>query len=96
MASAHSPRHPASAERFDWDDWEAERGNVAKLAARAITPEDVEHVWQHEPQYRRNKNSATASWLMTGRDLSGRTLTIGILWKDPQEGTLRAITGWPE
>lgn len=80
----------STAEAFDWDD-----RNVDKLALRGISPEDVEEVWLSAPQYRRNKRSGTASWLMIGRDVSGRRLRIGILWEDERAGILRAITGLP-
>jgi len=81
-------RHPSTAEAFDWDD-----GNVDKLALSDIAPEDVEEVWLGKPEYRRNKNTGTASWIMIGRDGSGRPLRVGIIWKDQKAGVLRAITG---
>ena len=55
--------------------------NVAKLEKRG---------------YRRNKRTATATWLMIGRDDGGRSLAFGILWQDENDRILRAITGWPE
>lgn len=85
--------HPSSATSFDWDDPDAENGNVAKLARRKIRPQDVEAVWGNAPSYKRNKKAGTATWLMTGRDDGGRKLLVGILWADPSQRVLRAITG---
>ena len=80
-------RHPATAIAFEWDE-----GNVVKLAARGIRPQDVEVVHLSRPIYRRNKKALTAVWLMEGRDGGGRRLQVGILWADESRRMLRAIT----
>lgn len=83
-------RHPSTAARFDWDEH-----NEAKLLKRQIHASDVEDIFWSGPRFRRNKRSGTAAWMMVGRDRGGRTLKIGIIWADEQDGVLRAITGLP-
>lgn len=80
-------RHPSSAARFDWDDW-----NVSKLAERQVRPDEVEAIWANQPRYFRNKKAGSATWMMVGQDpRSGRRLRVGILWTDEKDGVLRAI-----
>jgi len=80
-------RHPGTAVEFEWDD-----DNVPKLGLRDIRPQDVEHVLWNGPRWLRNKRAGTADWLMEGRDSGGRRLLVGVLWRDEEEGVLRAIT----
>ena len=83
-------RQPGTAVSFEWDD-----GNVSKLARRGIRPEDFEAVLWGGAVFRRNKRSGTAAWWMTGRDAGGRLLGVAVLWGDPGEGVLRAISARP-
>lgn len=79
---------PRTAVAFEWDS-----RNIDKLAKRQIRLEDVEAVFTNRPRrFLRNKRSGTATYLMIGKDDSGRSLTIGVLWADQPE---RAVTGWP-
>lgn len=82
-------RHPSTAIGFEWDE-----NNEWKLEQRGIYAEDVEHVFDNEPSFLKNKRSGAARWPMDGRDAAGRRLRICILWGDEDVGTLRAITGW--
>jgi len=81
--------HPSYALLFEWDE-----GNERELAAHRVMAEEVEQVfWHDHPLWLPNKKGRSAAWMMIGRTLGGRLLTIGVLVKDDGE-TLRAITGW--
>lgn len=83
-------RDPRSAQLFEWD-----AGNEDKLAAREITPEMIERIFDNDPVFRRNKRGRAGIWLMMGQDpVSGRRLKVAIRWSDAAAGVLRAITAF--
>jgi hypothetical protein len=75
-------------------DGKGDEGNRPKLARRGILPTHVEAVSRNGPQWRPNKRSGSATWVMTGRDDGGRPLRVNILWADEDAGRLRAISAW--
>ena len=83
-------RDPRTATGFDWND-----ANEEKLAARFVTPDQVERIFENEPRILRNKRGRAGLWLMIGQDpVSGRRLKVPIYWQDEELGILRAVTAF--
>lgn len=86
---------PEDAEAFEWDDEDAEDGNVAHLAQRvpAISPREAEEVFENRGQFARNKREGSGDWLLIGRTFGGRALTLVLVYKEDRR-LLRVFTGW--
>jgi uncharacterized DUF497 family protein len=81
--------HPRDAELFDFGNQDDE----AELAAHGISLSEVEQVYLGTHVWAQDKKLATGDWLMVGRTLGGRPLTI-VIATDEVFCTIRAITGW--
>lgn len=83
--------HPAQAAGFEWDD-----ANEGHLAARGITPWEVEQVFLNGPVWVPNRKNRSGAWKMVGWTDGGRALTIIVAAGESREtpGMLRAFTGW--
>lgn len=80
-------RDPRTAVAFEWDD-----SNESKLAARGVTPDEVERMFEHSPIFYRGKRRGTARWMIEGQDpVTGKRMRVGVVWKDAKAGILRAI-----
>ena len=80
--------HPEEAEASEWDE-----GNESHLAARGISPHEVEEVFENGPKWARNRRDRAGDWKMMGLTHGDRRLTI-ILRFHVDRRTLRPITGW--
>lgn len=75
---------------FEFDD-----DNLDELWEHRITEDDVLSVHEGRTVFLRNKNQATGTHKMIGRDARGRLLTIIIVPVSRREGIWRPITGYP-
>lgn len=79
---------PWNAEAFEWDD-----GNERELAAHAVSPSEVEDLFEQGPTWLPNKRQRAADWKMVGYTLGGRSLTVVVRWYEARR-ILRPVTGW--
>ena len=72
---------------LEWDD-----DNVDHLARHAITPEEVEELFQEATVRRRGGTDAPDRVRILGRTTAGRYLTLIVQQKE--SGLIRPFTGW--
>lgn len=89
---------PDSAECFEWDDDQLERGNTAHLgesrpARASIAWWEAEEVFENGGRFARNKHGKSGDWLLVGRTRGGRALTLVVSY-DSTRRAIRVLTGW--
>ena len=67
--------------------------DTAHLAAKAISPIDVEQVFANGGVFVPNKKAGSGDWKMIGPTNGGRLLTIVLVYEELTR-TIRAFTGW--
>jgi hypothetical protein len=57
-------------------------GHQAEGEREVVTCDEAREVWDLGVDSRRNTAGRTAEWLITGRTVTGRAVTVAVMWRE--------------